>query len=404
MNSPLTNLQKEAFKVSLSQDEKRIMHARIMERVRAKASEDASAPRSRAGLYYFFAPQFSMALAAVMVVIVGGGTAYAAQGALPGEPLYVVKTKVTEPLRGAIAFSTEDKIRYHSRMTQARLEEAEILASQNRLDALAKVELESSIEAHISKRLELASRLDEMKPGKGSKEIARYDTTITAHGDILAQLGEGSSSSTTRENSNLIASRVRSSNNSRFGYNAGNATPALSNTAASATEQAVEPMMATMSIVAEDSISTSGDIGVSLSLAPSSSGQENARATGSQEKVESKDANKKKKDDSRARAALAFGKKATSTLEELRAKIASMQDKVDGATRSRLNARFERIEERIALGEKALARHDYQEAEDYFEEALAREATLSVFIHASIKFNKGILGSLLDNDSRWGDN
>src|SRR3989344_5538093 len=47
----------------------------------------------------------AMALALILVVTIGGATAFAAAGTLPGDTLYPVKVNVIEPVRGRMAES-----------------------------------------------------------------------------------------------------------------------------------------------------------------------------------------------------------------------------------------------------------------------------------------------------------
>jgi hypothetical protein len=383
--TPLTNLQTTAYKISLTNSEREAMRARIMSKVHAAPA--ASPVRGERGLYYFFNPQFAMSFAAFLLVLVtGSATAFAAKGSLPGDALYVVKTKINEPIKGALAFSTEDKIRFHTDIAETRIVEAEVLASENRLDTKAAAELESSLDIALAQRNELAQKFQEEQPDESDK-IARLDTTIVAHSDILVQLGAESSSTTTRENSDTLAMKVRS-NSSHGNYGSGRATLAMAKaTTAPSTENAVVTPMA-FSVAAEDT-SMAGQA-TSVSEVPTTS-------------TNSERNSKKVSADSKARTAAAtLGKKATTTLESLRAKAASMKEKINKETKEKLNARFEKIESYIEEGNEAMERGDYRDARNSFNEALDREATLSAFITAGVQFNKGILGNLLGNDSRWG--
>lgn len=69
---------------------------------------------------------------ALLVALVGGGAAYAAQGSLPGEPLYDVKL-LSEGARLQLALSDLDKARLYLDLSEARLAELERLAAENRL-------------------------------------------------------------------------------------------------------------------------------------------------------------------------------------------------------------------------------------------------------------------------------
>lgn len=357
------------------------MHARLMEAVRGPSYRATPSP-------YFFAPQFVMPFAALLLIVVTASTAFAAKGSLPGDPLYVVKTKMTEPLQGALAFSTEDKFNFHTQIAQVRLEEAEMLASQNRLDEAKTKELETSIDVALAQRQELASKLEVEEPRKSSS-IARLDTSITAHSDILIALGAESSSSTTRANSDSLAMKVRSNNS--YG-----ARPTL----------AMAKMAPALAPEAQNAAPTATML--SLSVEEDSAAQDATSASrvasGAQDSQDQNNSKGKNKENSKARAsALALGKKATSTLESLKAKAATLKDKLSGDTKDKLNARFERIQSFIDEGNNALARGDFDDAKDSFNEALDRETTLSAFITAGVQFDRGILGNLLGNDSRWGN-
>lgn len=382
MKNPLINLKKEAYKLSLTRDEKRVMHANLMARM--NASESMAPARSRPSPYFFFSPQLMMPMAALLVVVlVGSGTAYAAEGALPGDPLYVIKTKVAEPIQGALAFSAEDKIQFHSGVAQTRLEEAEVLASQNRLDAGASAELASNIDKHIAERQELADKLDEEKPGRGSEALARSSTSIAAHSDILVALGSESASSSVKEHSDSIAMSARGSRG-RFGSASGT-------TLAMAAPTLPQPMAMKLS-VAEDASSSSDEAPQMQNKKESLREDDRSNASFSGEKKFSKN-----------NLAVSLGARATSTLVNLRAQAAAIADKIDTDTAGLLDARFAKIDLLIKDGSRSLAEGDYSAAKESFNEALDREVTLSAFITAGVQFDKGILKNLLGHDSRWGE-
>lgn len=80
--------------------------------------------------------QFGAATAA-LVLVMGTGTAFAAQNALPGEPLYGIKVNVEEPIAGSFATSPEAKANWSTQLAGRRITEAEQLASQNKLTTSA---------------------------------------------------------------------------------------------------------------------------------------------------------------------------------------------------------------------------------------------------------------------------
>lgn len=87
-----------------------------------------------------------VALSLILVCGVGVGTSYAAEGAVPGEPLYPVKIHVNESVHAALAISDEAKVDWSIRQVNRRLDEAETLAYRGDLDAEKRAEIEARIE------------------------------------------------------------------------------------------------------------------------------------------------------------------------------------------------------------------------------------------------------------------
>ena len=379
MNSPLKKLQQEAQLLKLSSTEKAALHASLMKVVHAsREAADASAPRMTPSPFYFFSPQFAMPFAALLVIFITGGTALAAKGALPGDALYTIKTNVSEPLMGALAFSNEDKIKFHTEIAQTRLEEAEVLASQNRLDAKASATIETNLDTHLAERNVLTTKLD---------------PSIAAHGDVLLTLGGSSSSSTTRTNSDAIASKVRF---------ARNASGTVSLAMAKATTREVAPMMAPAPQATGVSLMMANDIQVAEDSAAPTTSEDNTVTNSKRSSKENASSSNSSKQSRLEKEALSLEKRATSSLETLRQSVKNLTTHVDEDVEAKLDARLARIASFITLGKEAMSDKDFESAIDNFNEALDREATLSTFIEANQKFNNGILGNLLGNDSRWG--
>lgn len=89
-----------------------------------------------------------MMIATIIALFISGGTAFAAEGSLPGDTLYPVKIHVTEEVRGWAAFSDEAEARWEMRKAGRRMEEAKELEAEGRLTSEAKAEIEQSISMH----------------------------------------------------------------------------------------------------------------------------------------------------------------------------------------------------------------------------------------------------------------
>ena len=124
----------------LSDGEKAAMRSRLVDYMR---ENPARAPFYIRALDYVssaktFAfvqnPRLQFVAATVALVFAaGGGTAYAAGGALPGEPLYGIKINIEEPLQGALQTSPQAQAQWNAQLAARRLAEAEQLAAQNKL-------------------------------------------------------------------------------------------------------------------------------------------------------------------------------------------------------------------------------------------------------------------------------
>jgi hypothetical protein len=128
------------------------------------------------------------ALVAV-ALIAGGGTTYAAQGAVPGDILYPVKVEINENVRSAIAVSNESEAELQAVLVRERLEEAETLAARGELDAEASANLRTRLAEHYTE----ASDRGEAAQAEGDFETsaavrASLEGTLKTYDGILTRL------------------------------------------------------------------------------------------------------------------------------------------------------------------------------------------------------------------------
>src|SRR6185437_15218097 len=224
MNEFFTNMQQIARTLRLSQNEKQAIRARLLNYmdqfpVEAAAPIIENPSQSVPSPFYFFAPRYSVSFAAVLLVLFSG-TAFAAQGSLPGDTLYPLKISVNERVATALATTPEEKAQVNAQLATTRLEEAEALASTGKLDATTTAALAINFAAHVTAAKNNTNTLFKNDPGAASQLGAEFDSTLSAHSAILAQIGDDSDNSQTMENSNDLATRVRESQaNDRGGDN-----------------------------------------------------------------------------------------------------------------------------------------------------------------------------------------
>lgn len=137
---------------------------------------------SRSFFNYFLRPVPAFLAVALFSV---SGIAYAAEQSLPGEALYSVKIKVTEPARELIAISPESKAKVHVRLAIRRLEEAGKLAVRSRLNQENKIRLESNFERHAARVEERIEMLKEVDPKAATELSTNFETSLKIHEQIL---------------------------------------------------------------------------------------------------------------------------------------------------------------------------------------------------------------------------
>ncbi len=362
----LTNLQNEAQKLRLSPQEKALMRAQIF-------GEPASVPSYAVSHYRFFSVRFAPVLAAFLIVMLGGGTTYAAQGAVPGDILYTVKVGVNEPVRQALAVSTEAKAAFHADVAETRLEEAEVLASEGRLSASTSAEIEASFETHIARAEEVAKKLEEEEKTDIAVEVeAELDSVLSAHSAILAKLGEESEDEETQEHSRSLADRVTSRVFARLDSSAG-ATMALKMAA---------PAMEEMSLVAEDA-STASDTALMTTNTTTSDTQE----------VETDEQDT----EAHERAAEILKERAEDALQDARETFEDLQPMLGATTTARVETQFKALDSQFKDGEALYEGKEYMAARSTFSALLRDVVELHAYLRAEKRFNKQFLRSWIDN-------
>ncbi len=130
-----------------------------------------------------------MPILLLIALIIGGGTSFSAEGALPGDTLYPIKINVNEEIRSFVSFSNEAQTKWDARRVEKRLEEAEKLAAEGRLNAEARANLESRFETHVKAFQEGAQKIDAKQNGEASLEVySNFEASLKAHEQILARI------------------------------------------------------------------------------------------------------------------------------------------------------------------------------------------------------------------------
>ncbi len=134
----------------------------------------------------------------LIALLAGGGTSFAAQGAVPGDALYSIKVGVNEEFRSMLAVSNEAEARLQAALMEERLEEAEALAARGELTAEAAADIAVRMNAHASD----ANERSEQAEADGDYEAAAsvrtsLQGTLTSYTQILSSLNVNGSNTGT---------------------------------------------------------------------------------------------------------------------------------------------------------------------------------------------------------------
>ena len=86
-------------------------------------------------------------LVIAVVLVLGGGTTFAAEGSLPGDLLYPVKVGFNESVRAALAVSADSEAKLQADLLEERVHEAEELKAEGRLQGELAMEVGAGIRA-----------------------------------------------------------------------------------------------------------------------------------------------------------------------------------------------------------------------------------------------------------------
>jgi hypothetical protein len=150
-------------------------------------------------------------LALVILLLVGTtGVTYAAGNTLPGQPLYVVKVSVVEPIQGALITNPVKKAEWQNELTQRRLVEASTLAAENKLSSSTQVYLAQAVTEHVTQSENDSDQLSASGNATAALSVrSELEAGLSAHADFLAfitpELAAAGDATTTGAITSLLA-------------------------------------------------------------------------------------------------------------------------------------------------------------------------------------------------------
>ncbi|MES2953099.1 MAG: DUF5667 domain-containing protein [Patescibacteria group bacterium] len=141
---------------------------------------------------YFLNPFWArnpMPIALMLILLLGGGTTAAASGALPGDTLYSVKINVNENVERILATNAEARAGVEARLASRRIEEAEKLAREDRLDDEKRAEIATHFAARAEKVHEAVLRLQAEGDASAAASVSSdFEASLDAHRGLLVAL------------------------------------------------------------------------------------------------------------------------------------------------------------------------------------------------------------------------
>lgn len=132
-----------------------------------------------------------MIIAIIVALMLGGGTSFAAEGALPGDVLYPIKIHVNENVQELVAVSDEAEAKVQAKLAARRLEEAEKLAIEGRLNTEISADLNTRFEEHSEKSKERRGKIKESDDmDAGALISSDIEASLKTHERILEDLGD----------------------------------------------------------------------------------------------------------------------------------------------------------------------------------------------------------------------
>lgn len=113
----------------------------------------------------------TMPIAIFLALFVTVGTSFAAQGALPGDFLYPVKTEVNENIRGAFAVTADAEADLQADLLEERLKEAQTLHASGKLRGDTAVAVSKRVNAQVKVATNAAAKSDASVAAKTNTRV-----------------------------------------------------------------------------------------------------------------------------------------------------------------------------------------------------------------------------------------
>ena len=354
-------------KERLSERERELLKSRLDEyRALKPLAQGAAAPTPPPFLFFPFMRPVPVFASLALLLVVGGGVAQAAEGALPGDLLYPIKTAVTEEVRFALAADSEAKVGVETWRAERRLLEAQELAARESLTDEAKDQLEKNFAKHADNAEAHLAVISEEDPVLAADLGVQFEASLIAHEAILSALD------TQAQGSLKDSVKIRLKH----------ITAARKVAARSATDEEAA-ITISVSARAEDSSSAAGDTGAKREM-------ESVPATLNALPVDDQGTRRGPNDETEkiaARAAERTKKSAERALEKTEKRFNKKRDSFTADERAGIESQFADAKRLFAEGKQRMEEGAHRDAFNIFQEVTLSMNTLDVLLRTDINTN-----------------
>lgn len=216
-NKKLNNGIGEIRKITMTGDEKK----RIFDNVLSYTIPEKKSIKSPWASEFFVSILYKKNLAfyvivPLLVLLSSSGIVFASQESLPNSILYPIKVNVVEPVKGALTFSLKNKAKHESDLARERLIEAEILASQNKLDVVNEKRIKKLLMNHTDGLDKILSKIDKSNSDIDTNEIVtNFRAEMNARAKVLETIQKENKNDSDNEDNKVYKEARKSSDKIR---------------------------------------------------------------------------------------------------------------------------------------------------------------------------------------------
>ena len=134
---------------------------------------------------------YALSFAIILLVSGGGSVVLAAERSVPGDILYPIKVKISEPALDKLYVTAEENARWQGEKTARRLREAETLAIQGKLDEEKSRVIEEKIKEHTEEFRAVIQDISTTTESETRESVeVEYESKVKAHSMILSKIKE----------------------------------------------------------------------------------------------------------------------------------------------------------------------------------------------------------------------